>query len=186
MDKTIQQAQKQMDQAITILREDLGTIRAGRASAGLIEHVRIKVYGGSTELSLAELATISSSDAKTMVVTPFDQSVIDEIERGLTQANLGLTVTQDGQIIRVVVPPMTEERRQEFIKLAKTKTEGVHVMIRQARQEAMNHIKNQEQQGDISEDEKFRFEKEVQKMTDDKTKEANEILERKVQELTTL
>ncbi|MCR4263275.1 MAG: ribosome recycling factor [Candidatus Roizmanbacteria bacterium] len=186
MDKTIQQAQKQMSQALTILREDLGTIRAGRASSSLIEHVRMKVYGGTTELTLAELATISSSDAKTMVVTPFDQSIIDEIERGLTQANLGLTVSQDGQIIRVVVPPMTEERRQEFIKLAKTKTEGVHIMIRQARQEAMNQVKNQEQNGEISEDEKFRLEKEVQKMTDEKTKEADSILERKVNELETL
>ncbi|KKR49346.1 MAG: Ribosome-recycling factor [Microgenomates group bacterium GW2011_GWC1_41_8] len=186
MDKTLQNAQKQMSQAITILREDLGTIRAGRASAALIEHVRIKVYGGSTELSLTELATISSSDAKTMVVSPFDQSIIDEIERGLTQANLGLTVSQDGQIIRVLVPPMTEERRQEFIKLAKTKTEGVHVMIRQARQEAMNQIKNKEQQSEISEDEKFRFEKEVQKITDEKTKEADDILNRKVNELVTL
>lgn len=186
MDKTLQQAQKQMTQAISILREDLGTIRAGRASGSLIEHVRIKAYGGTTELSLAELATISSSDAKTMVVSPFDQSIISEIERGLNQANLGLTVSQDGQIIRVVVPPMTEERRQEFTKLAKTKTEGVHVMIRQARQEAMNQIKNMEQQNEISEDEKFRFEKEIQKLTDDKTKEADGLLEKKVTELTTL
>src|SRR3989344_7384865 len=145
MDTILQNTQQEMAQAIAILKEDLGTIRAGRAHPQLVEHLKIKAYGGSQELTLAEMATISASDPKTIVITPFDQSVAEEIERGIAQANLGVTVIRDGAIIRVIIPPMTEERRDEFIKLAKTKTEGIHVMIRQARQEVMNQVKNKQQ-----------------------------------------
>ena len=172
-----------MDQTIDILREDLGTIRAGRANPQMIEHVKISVYGGTTQLTLSELATISVSDAKTIVLTPFDQSIANEIEKGIQQANLGVTVARDGMVIRIITPPMSEERREEFIKLAKIKTEGVHVMIRQARQDTMNEIKKFQQQGELSEDEKFRLEKEIQKVTDEKTKEADSILESKIAEL---
>jgi len=186
MDTVAQQTQKQMDQSVAILMEDLSTIRAGKAHPQLIEHLRIRVYGGTTELSLAELATITNADAKTLVITPFDQSIGNEIEKGLQQANLGFTIARDGGIIRVITPPMTQERREEFIKLARTKTEGVNVMIRQARQEAMINIRGQEQKGDLSEDEKFRLEKDIQRITDDHTKQAEEILERKISELTTV
>src|SRR3989344_2594421 len=108
MDSIILETSQKMDKAVQILLQDLGSIRAGRASAALVEHVRIKAYGGTTELSVAELATIAASDSKTLVITPFDNSVIDELERGLSQANLGLTVAQDGEHVRVVVPPLTQ------------------------------------------------------------------------------
>lgn len=175
-----------MDKALQILSQDLGTIRAGRASAALVEHTRVKVYGGSTELSIAEVASISVSDPKTMLLTPFDVSITDEIERGLNQANLGMTVARDGELIRLIVPPLTQERREEFVKLAKTKTEGVRVMIRQIRQEAMNKVRDQATAKTIGEDQKFRFEKDIQKETDEKVEKADELLENKVTELTTV
>lgn len=181
-----QQAKDQMDKALAILRQDLGSIRAGHANPALVDHVRIKVYGGTTELSLSELATITTADSQTLLITPFDISVIDEIERGIGQANLGLTAHQDGGNIRLVVPKLTQERREEFVKLAKTKTEGVRVMIRQARQDAMTKIHKQEEDKDISEDQKFALEKQIQKLTDEHSDEADRLLAKKEKELITL
>lgn len=175
-----------MQKALEILREDLGTIRAGRANAALIENIRMKVYGGSQELSLKELATISVSPPQAITVTPFDVSIIEEIERGLLQANLGLSVAQDGEIIRVKLPALTEERRQEFIKLAKTKSEGVRVMIRQIRHEVINNVRRWLAEKEIAEDEKFRLEKEIQKITDEVMEEVEGVLKRKIGELETV
>ncbi|MBI4129807.1 ribosome recycling factor [Candidatus Roizmanbacteria bacterium] len=186
MDQHIQQTRQQMEKAIMILRQDLGTIRAGRANAAIVEHVRVKVYGGSQELSVAELATISGSDAKTLIISPFDASIIDELERGLQQANLGVTVVQDGQMIRVTIPALTSERRDEFVKLSKTKTEGIRIMIRQIRQEGMKKVQDQFQAKTIAEDEKFRLEKEIQKLTDEFINQTDEALEKKIQELQTI
>jgi ribosome recycling factor len=186
MDQLLATTSNKMTKAITILTQDLGTIRAGRANPSLVDHVRIKVYGGSQELSVAELATIATSDATTMTVTPFDISIVDELERGLQQANLGLSISQDGETIRIVVPPMTEERRQEFTKLAKTKTEGVRIMIRQIRQDAVNDIRKLYQAKEIGEDEKFRLEKEIQKKTDECMEEAESLLDAKTKELNSM
>jgi len=172
-----------MDKAVQILVQDLATIRAGRANPSLLDHIKIKAYGGTTELTVAELANIATSDAKTITLTPFDQSVLEELEHGLRQANLGVTVAVDGSMIRVVVPPMTEERREEFIKLANMKTEGVRVMLRQIRHEAINKIRDMLQNKEIPEDEKFRLEKEVQKSTDDAVSQAESLLKKKVEEL---
>src|SRR3989344_1214071 len=183
MDTTLSELKQKMDKALQILSQDLGTIRAGRASSALIEHTRVKVYGGSTELSIAEVASISASDPKTLLITPFDVSIIDEIEKGLNQANLGVTVARDGEVIRLIVPPLTQERREEFVKLAKTKTEGVRVMIRQIRQEGVNKIRDQFAGKAITEDQKFAMEKEIQKETDEKIEKADELLESKVTEL---
>jgi len=186
MNPTLSELKQKMDKALQILSQDLGTIRAGRASAALVEHTRVKVYGGSTELAISEIASIAATDPKTLVLTPFDVSITDEIEKGLNQANLGVTVARDGEVIRLIVPPLTQERREEFVKLAKTKAEGVKVMVRQIRQDAMNKIKDQFAAKTITEDQKFAFDKEVQKETDDRTEKADELLESKVNELTTV
>ncbi len=186
MEPILSDLRQKMDKALQILSQDLGTIRAGRASAGLVEHTRIKVYGGSTELSIAEVASIAISDPKTLVLTPFDVSITDEIEKGLSLANLGMTVARDADVIRLIVPPLTAERREEFVKLAKTKAEGVRVMIRQIRQEAMNKVRDMAADKTIGEDQQFKFEKDIQKETDEKTEKIDELLESKVTELTTV
>lgn len=186
MDQVLTQLQKKMAKAIQILNQDLGTIRAGRANPSLIDSVRVKAYGGTQDLTVAELATIATVDATTMSVTPFDPSIIDELDRGLQQANLGLTIAQDGQFIRVVVPQMTEERRQEFVKLARTKAEGVRIMIRQIRQDAINEVRHSAQQKEIGEDEKFRLEKEIQKITDEHMEKVESLVSAKVHELETV
>jgi ribosome recycling factor len=182
----VSNAKAQMGKAVEVLRADLGTIRAGRANPAILEHVRIKVYGGTQELTVAELGTITNQDAQTLIVTPFDQSIIDELDRGLMQANLGLTVSQDGQTIRVVTPPLTQERREEFIKLAKSKTEGVKIMVRQIRQDQMNLVRKKEQDKEIAEDERFRLEKEIQKIVDETMESLDALLTQKTTELQTL
>lgn len=186
MDKLTSDAKNRITKAVDILKQELATIRTGRASAGLIDHVRIKAYGGSQDLTVAEMATIASSDATTLVVTPFDPSVIDELDRGLRQANLGVSISQDGEKIRVTVPPMTEERRQEFIKLARTKTEGIRIMVRQIRQDILNTVRDMFQKKEIAEDEKFRLEKEVQTIVESQSDVIERVLQEKITELETI
>lgn len=186
MEQLLNSTKAKMDKALEVLVDELGTIRAGRANPALIEQLKIRVYGGSQQLSVAELGTITVADAKTMVITPFDPAIIDEFERGLLEANVGMSVVQDGEIIRLKLPDLTAERREEFIKLCKTKTEGIRVMIRQVRAEAMAEIKKRFDSKEIGEDEKFRFEKEIQKLTDQTTETANNRLESKTKELQTI
>ena len=186
MDKLVSDAKNRITRTVNILKQELASIRTGRASAGLIDHVRIKAYGGTQDLSVAEMATIASLDAATLVVTPFDSSVIDELNRGLQQANLGLSISQDGEKIRIVVPPMTEERRQEFIKLAKTKTEGIKIMVRQIRQDILNVVHDMFQKKEMAEDEKFRLEKEVQTVVETHSEMIEHLLQEKITELETL
>lgn len=183
MDSTISDASKQMDKALNILHEDFTGIRAGRASSSLVDNLSVSVYGGTTELTIAQLGTTSLSDPQTITFTPFDVSIISEIEKEINKQNRGFTVYVDGSVIRIKLPPLTEERRQEFIKLAKTKAENIKVMIRQARHDAINQVRDKLDAKEIAEDEKFRLEKEIQKITDEKTDEIEKILERKVEEL---
>ena len=175
-----------MDQAIRILHTDLSSIRAGRVSTAVVENIKIKVYGGTQELTLSQLGTISITDAQTLTFTPFDISIVSEIERGLLKENRSFGVHVDGEVIRIKLPPLTEERRNEFVKLAKTKTEGVKVMVRQARHEAINHVRGKFGLKEIGEDVKFRMEKDIQKITDQKIEDIDQVLEGKVEELETV
>lgn len=163
MDSLVSTTHQQMQKALDLLRGDIGTIRTGRATPSLVEHVVVSVYGGSTKLKVMELATVTASDLQTLVITPFDPSIIEEIRKGIQETNVGLTPTVDGTIIRISVPPLSQERRQQLIHLMKQKLENGRIMIRQARHEAMNEIKKQE----LSEDETRRLEKEIQKVTDE-------------------
>lgn len=172
-----------MDKALSMLYEDFAGIRTGRASSSLVENLSVSVYGGTAELTLAQLGTTALSDPQTITFTPFDASIISEIEKEINRQNRGFTVYVDGSVIRIKLPPLTEERREEFIKLAKTKAENIKVMIRQVRHEAINKVRAKLDAKEIAEDEKFRLEKEMQKVTDEKTEEVEKLLERKVGEL---
>lgn len=171
MDQLIADARSKMNKILDVLRTDLSTVRTGRAAPSLVENIIINAYGGppagGSRLRVMELATIGSSDPQTLVVTPFDNSIIGEIQKGIAQANVGLTPVIDGQVIRISIPGLSEERRQELIHLMKQKLENGRIMIRQVRHEAMSDIKKQKDQKTISEDEADRLEKEVQKLTDE-------------------
>lgn len=156
--------QQQIQKVLDLIRNDLGTIRTGRASPSLVENISIVTYGGSTKLRVLELATIAASDTQTLVITPFDQTTREDIRKGIVDAGTGLNPVDDGHVLRINIPPLSTERREELIKMMNHKLENGKVMVRQARHEAMNEIKKDEA---MSEDESSRLEKEVQKVVDD-------------------
>lgn len=174
---------EKMLKAINMLQEDLGTIRTGRATPALVENVVISAYEASQRLKVKEMATITTEGPRTLLISPFDPSVIRDIERGINAANLGFTASIDGNIVRINIPSLTEERRQQFIKFAHTKVEGGRVMIRQIRHEVMGQLKRRFEAKEISEDDKKRMEKEIQKLTDEMMAEIEVLRERKEKEL---
>lgn len=162
-----QELQQKIDKVIEILKQDMGTIRTGRATPALVENIFINAYGGTAKLRVMELATIGASDSQTLVITPFDHTTIHEIEKGIQEANVGLNPVVDGQILRISLPALSTERREELIKSVKHKLENGRVMIRQVRHDGMAMVKKLHDSKDISDDEKERLEKDVQKMIDD-------------------
>lgn len=182
----IQSTKSKMEKALEVLKEDFGTVKTGKANPQLVENIVISAYGGTAKLRVMELATIHIQDSQTIVITPFDQSVLRDIERGISDSQLGLGLAVDSGLVRVTIPPLTQERREEFVKLVHQKTENGKIMIRQVRQEGKNEIEKLKKDGHISEDELERFEKEIQKLTDEYTARIDEIEELKEKELMTV
>lgn len=183
MDQLSQETKQKMQKVLEVLRVDLSTVRTGRAMPSLIENVTVSVYGGSTRLKMMELGTIAATDSQTLVITPFDPTIIGEIQKGILEANVGLNPVIDGQIIRISIPPLSTERREQLIHLMKQKLENGKIMVRQARHDAMNEIKKKSNNKEISEDDMVRLEKEVQKITDDIISEIETMGKKKEEEL---
>jgi len=162
----VEEVKHKMDKALEVLKEDLATIRVGQASSSMVESLRLDVYDGTQSLLVEELATISTEDPSTISITPFDVSILEEIEKGLRKANTNMSVIPDDDKIRLKLPPLTSERREEFVTLVGKKIEGARIMVRQIRKEAMHSAKVAQDQGEISEDERFRLEKQIQEETD--------------------
>lgn len=182
MNDILAQVKQKMQRVIDSVRAEFATVRTGKASPSLIDNIVIKAYGGTQPLKVMELATIHATDAQTLVITPFDHSIMAEIEHGISEANVGLNPIIDGNFLRINLPPLSEERRREMTKLIHQKAETGKVMLRQARQEGMGRAKKLEDK-DISEDEVIRIEKEVQKLTDDFTEQIDTLADQKEQEL---
>jgi len=172
-----------MKKALEVTQQDISSIRSGRATPALVENIVIPAYGGSQRLKLMEMATIASMDSKTIVISPYDASQIAEIEKGILEAKTGVMPVVDGELIRISLPPLSEERRQEYLKLAKAKLEGGRVMVRQIRGDAMRELKKMEEDNTINEDQKKHGEKMVQELTDEMIAEIDGMGERKEQEL---
>lgn len=180
MDQQIQQqTHDKMQKALDVLKTDLATIRTGRATPSLVENIMVSAYGGSAKMKVMELATIAAQDTQTLIITPFDHTVINELAKGIQEANTGLTPVVDGQVIRISLPQLSQERREQLIHLMKQKLENGKIMIRQIRHDAMNEIKKEE----LPEDDEQRLEKEVQLITDDYTGHIDELGKKKEEEL---
>lgn len=164
MDPLAEQTKQKIDKVLEILKGDLDTIRTGRATPSLVENIVISAYGGASKLKVMELATVGAIDTQTLVITPYDQSIIGEIQKGIEAANAGFTPNIDGNLIRISIPPLSQERRQELIKAMRQKLENGKIMVRQVRHEAMEDIKKQFAG---LEDDIKRQEREVQKIVDD-------------------
>jgi ribosome recycling factor len=169
----------QMRKAVEILSSDIATIRTGKAAPSLVENITVSVYNGTTKLRVMEVATINAQDPQTLVLTPFDSSIIEEIRKGILESGAGLNPASDGQVLRISIPPLSEERRQELIHLMHQKLENGHVMVRQIRHEAMADLKK----GQLPEDENSRLEKEIQKATDDFIAQIDALGKKKEEEL---
>jgi ribosome recycling factor len=153
-----------MHGAVTALEENIAGIRTGRANPALVEHLSVEYYGAPTPL--LQVANITVPDARTLMIRPFDSSSLKEIERAILASNLGLTPNNDGKAIRLNLPPLTEERRRELVKVVHTRTEEARIAVRNIRRDGMKDLEEFEHEKLISEDDRKRGEDELQKITD--------------------
>ncbi len=178
-----QQVRQKMQAALDVLANVIGTIRTGRATPGLIQNLEVSVYGGTQKLRILELASVTAPDPQTLVIDPWDKSVIGEIKKGIELANIGMNPNIDGEIIRISIPPLTTEDREKFVKLLSGKLEESRVAVRQIRADAMHNIKKDFEEKKITEDEQFAFEKNLQNLTDEFVQKIESSGEKKKQEL---
>lgn len=172
---------KQMEKTLEHLKQELSKLRVGRASVAMLEGVKVDSYG--TSMGLKEVAALSTPDARTIAIQPWDRALFGEIEKGILAANLGLTPINDGKVIRVNLPPLTEERRKEFVKSIKKYGEESKVAVRNVRRDTLDESKKNK---DSTEDDKRRFQDELQKVTDKYVAEIDKIVDSKSQEVMTL
>ncbi|EPF4300220.1 ribosome recycling factor [Enterococcus faecalis] len=174
-------AKEKMIKAEESLRRELGQIRAGRANASLLDRIQVEYYGAPTPVN--QLASINIPEARVLMITPFDKNSIADIEKAIQMSDIGISPTNDGNVIRLVIPQLTEERRKELAKDVKKEAENSKVAVRNVRRDAMDELKKAQKNGDITEDELRSFEKDVQKLTDDSIKNIDAITAEKEQEL---
>ena len=172
-----------MQQVLELVVSDVSSIRTGRVSPAIVQDLMILVYDGQQKLKLQELATITVQENQTIIIDPWDKSIIGEIRQGIMAANVGLNPAIDGEIIRINLPPMTGEDRDRYNKLLSTKLEAGRVMIRQIRGNFMHDIKKTFEEKQLSEDEKFNQEKKLQQITDEFIEKVNQAGESKKREL---
>ena len=173
-----------MQKVLEFVRQEVATIRTGRATPTLVENVMINAYGGSARMKVVELATISLPDPHSLLVTPYDLSIIGDIRRDIVAANIGLTPVIDNNVIRIAVPPLTEERRLEYVKMLHRRLEDGRVKVRQIRHDKMSEMKRDFEAGTLPEDDRQRLEKELQDLTDRMMEEIEHIGSAKEAELT--
>ncbi len=177
------QVDKRMQDVLDLVVSDIGSIRSGKATGSLVEDIIVSAYGGTQKLKVNELATITAPDPQTIIIDPWDKSIIGEIKKAISAANIGLNPVIDEEIIRISLPVMTTEDREKYVKLLSTKLENGRIMIRQVRGDAMKGIKADFEEKEITEDEKFNQEKRLQELTDSFVGKVDELGERKEQEL---
>ena len=173
-------AEERMEKALAALKRDLSTLRAGRATPAILDRVQAEYYGAMTPVN--QLGSITTPDSRSLVIQPWDKSALAAIEKAILKSDVGLTPANDGSIIRLVVPPLTEERRAELVKSTKKFGEEAKVAIRNIRRDANDDIKKKEKE-DISEDESRRHQDDVQKLTDRYVAEVDKILAGKEKEI---
>lgn len=175
------EASEKMDKAIDNLADSLATLRAGRANARVLDKVTIDYYGAPTPIN--QMATIAVPEPRMITVQPYDASTLNTISKAIMAADLGFNPTNDGKIIRLLVPQLTEERRKELVKVTKKYGEECKVAMRNIRRKAVQQLKDAEKDSEISEDDLRQGEKDIQTLTDDKIKRIDEVLKDKEQEI---
>src|SRR5947209_8619892 len=174
-------ADERMHKSVDSTRNEFGTVRTGRATPHLLDRVDVDYYGVSTPLR--QLASISASEARLLTVTPYDKSSIKAIERGILESDVGLTPSNDGQVIRLVIPELTEERRHELVRVVRRIAEEGRVGVRNVRRDVMHDLRELKGEGEVGGDEEHRAETELQKLTDARTAEIDAALAAKEKEI---
>ena len=177
----LEESRDKMHKAVLHAQSEFGTVRTGRASPALVEKLRVDYYG--TPVPLQQLAGFSVPEARMLVVTPYDKGAMKAIEKAIQQSDLGINPGNDGQVIRLVFPPLTEERRKEMVKVVKHKAEEARIAIRAVRRAARHDLEALERDGDITADDLERAEKEMERITHDHVAEIDRMLHHKEQEL---
>ena len=181
IDTAMQDAEHKMDQAVTHLKDDLASIRTGRATPAVLTRVTVEYYG--TPVPLNQLASVNVPEPRLLQVQPFDKNAIGSIEKAIQASDLGITPSNDGNVIRLAFPPLTEERRKELVKQVHHRAEEGRVAVRNVRRHSKDEMEKLEHDGDISEDDLMRAEKDLQKLTDRFVAEIDQIQGHKEQEL---
>ena len=181
MQQVISDAESRMKKSLSAMHEEFDTIRTGRASSALFEKIKVEYYGNPTPLN--QVASISIPESRLVVIQPWDKGLLNEIEKAIQKSELSLNPNNDGKVIRINIPPLTEERRKEYVKVAKNMAEQARVAIRNIRRDANDELKKQQKSGDISEDDAKRGEEEIQKLTDSHVEKINQALEEKEKEI---
>jgi ribosome recycling factor len=181
IDDITTETKDQMEKALDALKKQLAQVRAGRANPALLESVRVDYYGTSTPLN--QVANVSAADGSMLTVKPWEKSMLKEIEKAIVEANLGVSTNNDGEIIRIPVPSMSQERRKELVKQAKSKGEDAKIAVRNARRDGNELLKSTLKDGDITEDDEKRGLKIVQDLTDLYVKKVDDALAKKEGEI---
>jgi ribosome recycling factor len=178
---SLQQAREKMDRSIEALRREFQGVRTGKASPQILELVRVEAYGSHVPLN--QVATVSAPEPRLLVISPWDRAMIQPIEKAIQTSELGLNPSNDGKVVRVPIPALTEERRREFVKLLHKMAEEAKVAVRQARKDANDDLKRRQKDGELTEDGLRREQDEVQKLTDQFVSRIDELLKHKEAEV---
>lgn len=181
VEDVVEDATRRMDKTLEHIRQDFTGIRTGRATPSLLNRINVNYYGQQTPLN--QIASITVPEPNLLVVSPYDKSIIGDIEKAIMQSDLGLNPMNDGHIIRLPIPKLTEERRKEMTRLVRAKAEDGRVALRNVRRDAIEELRSLEKEGEITKDDLRRGQEEIQKLTDKHIQEADEMLKTKEKEL---
>ena len=181
IDDLIQDAQRRMDKSVAAAQTEFSTLRTGRASPALLDRIQIDYYGQQTPLK--QLATINAPEPRLLTIQPFDPNSVAQIERAIQESDLGLTPSNDGKIIRLPIPQLTEERRKDLVKVVRQRAEDGRVAVRNVRRDLMRHLEELVRKGEVGDDEERRAEERAQKLTDEHVHKIDELLKRKEAEI---
>ena len=172
---------RKMDKTLDVLQDQFGSVRAGRANAKVLDHIMVEYYGVDTPIG--QVGTISTPDARTLMIQPWDASLLKKVEKAIQVSDLGINPQNDGRVIRLVFPMLTEERRKELTKLVKKYGEDAKVAVRNVRRDAVDYVKKAQKKGELTEDDQKKSEKDIQDLTDKFTKRIDEMCSVKEKEL---
>jgi ribosome recycling factor len=181
IDELLQDARDRMGKSVESIRQEFGSVRTGRASPALLDRISVDYYGSPTPLK--QLATISAPEARLLTIQPYDKSSIKAIERAILESDVGLTPNNDGNLIRLGIPELTEERRKQLVKVVRNIAEEGRVAVRNIRRDVMHDLRELKEAGDAGSDDEHRAEVELQKVTDGRISELDELLKHKEEEI---